>query len=195
MASSYESSVNVAVFQSTCSFTEGQVLNLNVGIFNAISFHDLTSVSFGTGASSAYSNAFAFEISNGFDARFFQGYDLYGFGIQGSQALQVSNLFILEHFGAVSSIVSNIVLDESDFYFALLQQVYVSYGSAGGLSRSVSAFDILVQDISQSAAQREIGTGGTAGSNVNEFLCSWFLFVLLIATTTSDHSSHNHHAK
>ena len=121
-------------------------------IFNAICFHNLASVSLSTRTSSTYSNTFALEISNRFDAGFFQGYDLYGFRIQGCQTLQVSNLFALEHFGAVCSIVSDIVLNESDFNLALAQQVYVSNGSAGGLCRSIRTRNILVEDISKSTA-------------------------------------------
>ena len=152
MACGYESSINVAVFQSTCSFTEGQVLNLNIIIFNAICFHDLASVSFGTGACSTYSDAFAFEISNRFDTGFFQGNNLYGFRIQSCKTLQAGNLFAFEHFSAVGSIVSNIILNKSNFNLALAEQVYVSYGSAGRLCGSIGTRNIFIQDISKSTA-------------------------------------------
>ena len=148
MTSGYECSVNVAVFQCTCSFAEGQVLNFHIFISQAISSHNLTSICFSTGTSSTYSDAFAFEVIDGINTGFFQGYDLHGFRIQSCQALETSYLFAFEHFLTISSIESDIVLDESNINFALVQQVNVSYGSTSGLCRCVAARDVFVEDIS-----------------------------------------------
>ena len=196
MTCSYKGSINVAVLEGTGSFTEGKVLNLNVIIFNAIGFQNLTGISFSTGACSTYGNAFTLEISNRFDASFCQGYDLYGFRIQSCQTLQAGNLFALEHFGAINSIVSNIILQESNFYLALTEQVYVSYRSTGGLCGSISTRNVFVQDISQGTAQREVGTRGTTSSDINEFLCSrFFVFFLVSTAAAGNHSCHNHDTK
>ena len=170
-------------------------MNFHIFISQAISSHDLTSVCFSTGTSSTYSNAFAFEVIDGIDAGFFQGYDLYGFRIQSCQALETSYLFAFEHFLTVSSIESDIVLDESDVNFALVQQVYVSNGSTSGLCRCVATGDVFVEDVSQCATQREVSTSSTASSNVNEFLCSRFFSVFFVTATTSNHSCHYHNTQ
>src|SRR5574344_1106772 len=190
MTSGYEGHINVAIFQGVSCFGEGQVLNLNVFISNAISFQDLTGVSFSAAAGSANGYTFAFAISNRLNTGILQSHNLNGFRIQGADTFQVADFLVFEHFTAVSSIVSNIVLNKCQIYLALFQQVNVGHGSTRGLCGGIGAFHILVQNISQSTAQWEVGTSSTTGSNVNKFLVTSSRCCSFLVTTTATTCKH-----
>ena len=179
----YERHVHVAVFQSGSRFPEGQVLYLDVIVGDPGSFQDLAGVGFGTGTGGPYGHPFAFHIGQGLDAGLGGGYDLDGFRIQGCQGFQVLDFFALEHFQALDGIIGNVVLDEGDIHFAFLQQVDVGHGGTGGLGRGVGPFHVLVQDVSQGTAQGIVGTGGTAGGDIDEFLLT--AAALLVSATAA----------
>ena len=57
-------------------------MRFDVSVGNAENFHDLTGIGFGAASQRTNGNALAFEVSNGFDAFAFDGYDLDGFVVK-----------------------------------------------------------------------------------------------------------------
>ena len=168
----YYACIYVAVLQCIGSFAEGEVLYVNIIVGNAIGFQNLAGIGFGAGAGCTDSHLLALQVRYGLDTLILGGYELDGFRIQGSQTADIIHLVVFEHFLAVSCIVGDIVLNESNIYGTVLQHIYVGYRCAGGLGRCVHALNVLVQKFSQSAAQGIIGACRAAGGDIQELLAA-----------------------
>ena len=158
----------VAIFLSI--LCEREELCVNIVIGDAVCRENLTHIRLDARAGRTDRDTLALEIGNALDARGLERHELAGLGIERGNPLQTVHLLAVEHLRARHGVVRNIVLHRREVDGLVAQHIDICHRRARALRTRVHAWDLLVQDLGNRAADRVVGTRRAARADVEELL-------------------------
>ena len=170
IAGRQESCIDVAVLEGAGAFGEGQVLDVDVIVGDAVRFEDLAGIRLSAGAGCTDGDALALELIDALDARLIKRDELAGLRIERGDAADVVDFLVLEHLRAIDGVVRDIVLHDGQVDGVILEHVDVRDRRTSRLRTRIHARDLLIEDLRHRTANRVVRASRTARRDIEEFL-------------------------